>query len=129
MGAHVAWDDDKDKAPVWIEIGNSADEILKDGYLSAELKSRLIKTLGILFDADTKPAGRYQRVFNLCGPFFPGFPNALPKDGLVIENAADQKRFGVWIMPDNAAEGDLEMFLRYLVLMLQNPHGNWPWNP
>jgi hypothetical protein len=45
---------------------------------------------------------------------FPGMPQDLPTEGLIIENN-EHKRLGAWIMPDNASEGSLEMFLRHLV--------------
>lgn len=114
MGAHIAWPQDKKQAPVWIEIANGADEILRDGYLSVELKNRETRTLGIIFDADTKPSARYERVRLLCGQFFEGLPAELPQHGLISESA-DGKRLGVWVMPDNRSQGDLETFLKHLV--------------
>jgi Protein of unknown function (DUF3226) len=113
MGEHIDWSEDKNRAPVWIEISNGADEILKEGYLSVSLKSPTIKTLGIVIDADEEPKGRYQRIRQLCEPFFPTLPPDMPKGGLIVEN--EEKRFGLWIMPDNESEGILETFLRYLV--------------
>ncbi len=114
MRVHVVWPQDKNEAPVYIRVGNGAEEILKDGFLSALLKTAVIKTLGVMLDGDTSPRGRYQRIHALCSPLFPAMPADLPKDGLVVDNA-EQKRFGVWIMPDNIAEGCLETFLRVLV--------------
>jgi len=113
MGAYTPWNQDKHKSPVWIEISNGAQEILRDGFLSVYLKDPEIQTLGIMFDADTKPFERYARVSALCGKFFE-FPDELPRKGVVLENS-DQKRLGIWIMPDNSSEGDMETFLRYLI--------------
>lgn len=113
MGEHTAWPEDKQKAPVWIEISNGAQEILRDGFLSVYVKDPEVKTLGVVFDADAKPTERYTRVATLCKPFFT-FPKELPKNGLILENG-NKKRFGLWIMPDNSSGGDLETFLKYLV--------------
>jgi hypothetical protein len=113
MRAHIPWPQDATSAPVYIEIGKSADEILENDYLTTILKSRAIKELGIMLDADTKPNGRYSRIQQLLSSVFPGLPDKMPSSGLVIDNGT--KRFGAWIMPDNSSDGYLEDFLRYLV--------------
>ncbi len=115
MSAHVPWPQGKLSAPVYIHMGNGAEEILKDCFLTTFLKSSVIKSFGVMLDADTKPRGRYIRIRSLASPFFPGMPSDLPNVGLVIENAAEKKQFGVWIMPDNKSEGGLETFLKHLV--------------
>lgn len=114
MRAHIDWPEDKNLAPVWIEIGYSADEILRDGYVTTILKGQGVETVGVMLDADAKPRERYQRIRKLCLSLFPRLPNQLPTTGLIIDND-DQLRFGVWIMPDNSSEGSLETFLKYLV--------------
>jgi len=114
MSAHVDWPDDVKKAPVYIHIGNGADEILKDGFLSTFLKSPVIRRLGVMLDADQGPEGRYERFRARCLGAFSELPPKLPEDGLVVENE-QQMRLGLWIMPDNSSEGSLETFLRYLV--------------
>jgi len=119
MGDHTPWPEDKHKAPVWIEISNGAEDILRDGFLSVYLKDPEINTLGVMFDADGKPPERYTRVATLCKPFFT-FPKDLPKNGTILENA-DHKRFGLWVMPDNSSTGDLETFLKYLVPAVGQP--------
>lgn len=115
MKGYVPWPNDVANAPVYIHIGNGAEEILRTGYLSVILKGSALKTLGVMLDADAKPKARYDRVRSLCEEFFPNLPSDLPADGLVIDNIKSQKRLGVWIMPDNCSEGSLETFLRHLV--------------
>jgi hypothetical protein len=44
----------------------------------------------------------------------------MPTSGLIAQNA-EGKRFGLWIMPDNSSNGDLELFLRYLVPVDSEP--------
>jgi hypothetical protein len=95
-----------------MEISNGAQDILKDGFLSVYLKDPEVTTLGVMMDADSKPSERYARIASLCKNFFT-FPPDLPKDGVALEN--NGKRFGLWIMPDNLSEGDIETFLKYLV--------------
>ena len=113
MQHHTDWPDDSKRWPVFVEMGKSVDEILAPGYLSAEIKQRRVKSVGVMLDADGHAAGRYQRVQQLCERLFPELPISLPATGLITEN--DDKRFGLWIMPDNRAEGDIETFLRNLV--------------
>ncbi len=113
MKDHTNWPEERRLWPVWVEVGNSVDQILAAGYLTTEIKASNAKTLGVMLDADIHMAGRYQRIRQLCATLFPSLPDELPQTGLVIEN--DEKRFGVWLMPDNTSQGDLETFLRYLV--------------
>jgi hypothetical protein len=114
MRAHINWPEKIEQAPVYIEIGKSADEILDPDYLSVLIKEPGIDVLGIMLDADTKPKGRYQRIRTVCKDAFPELPADLPASGAIVQNA-DRKRLGIWIMPDNTADGCLETFLRYLV--------------
>ena len=114
MGAHIEWPQNKHDAPVWVTIGNGADEILKDGYLTAILKGHAIQTVGVMLDADTKPKGRYGQIRHLCRGMFPSLPDEIPEAGLIVDND-DEKRLGVWIMPDNSSDGGIETFLKYLV--------------
>jgi hypothetical protein len=114
MRAHIDWPKPIENVPVYIDLGNSAEEILKEGYLTAKIKTRTTEMLGVMLDADTKPTSRYSSIRRLCVELFPKLPANLPTDGLVVEND-DGKRLGVWVMPDNAALGCLETFLRTLV--------------
>jgi hypothetical protein len=114
MKRHIEWPEDRDKCPVWIELGNSVDEILDADAMSAWLKAPNIDSLGIMLDANANPAGRYQRLCDLCKGTFPQIPDDLPHEGLSVENA-DGKRLGFWIMPDNRSPGYLETFLKQLV--------------
>jgi hypothetical protein len=114
MQAHIAWSAVPDEYPVFISAGGGANEILTSGLIPLKLRERFTTILGVMLDADEKPQGRYANRRSQCLSDFPGMPQNLPSEGLVIENG-DKKRLGVWIMPDNVTEGSLEVFLRYLV--------------
>jgi hypothetical protein len=114
MRAHITWSEDPRNAPVHIRVGFGAEGILKRGYLDGLLKGSVVKTLGVMIDADENAHGRYQSIQVLCEPFFQALPANIPQDGLVVENT-EQKRFGIWIMPDNVSQGNLETFLKFLV--------------
>jgi hypothetical protein len=114
MKHHVDWPDAKEAWPIFVEVGYSADEILRQGYLTAQIKASHVETLGVMLDADEHSAGRYQRLKDLFRQLYPELPELMPIDGLIAGND-DQKRLGIWLMPDNASEGCMETFLRYLV--------------
>lgn len=114
MEAHVDWPKEENRWPVYVHMGNGADEILSDGFLQTYLKQNVMKTFGIILDGDDKPSGRYAKTRNICLPMFPQIPEVLPPEGAITENA-DGKRLGIWIMPDNSKIGTIESFLKCLV--------------
>jgi hypothetical protein len=114
MKAHIHWPENRIHAPVLIEIGKSATEILAVGYLTTILKTPGVQTIGVMLDADTSPKGRYSSLRSICLNMFPGLPADLPYGGLIAHNA-ERKRLGIWIMPDNSSDGSLETFLKHLV--------------
>ena len=109
MRFHVEWGD----GAVEIEPTNGVEEILQQGFPSAKVKQREVQIVGVLIDADMNPKGRYQRIRQLSLGLFPNMPESLPAEGLIVDG--EEKRLGVWVMPDNQSEGNLETFLRYLV--------------
>jgi hypothetical protein len=113
MQHHLHWPDGKANAPVLIELGLSATEILNEKYLSTQIKRAGLRRLGVMFDADTNPTGRYESLRNLLLPQFPSLPTNLSADGICVEHGG--MRFGVWLMPDNVSQGYLEDFLKDLV--------------
>lgn len=114
MQAHCQWPREKELAPVLVVPAGGVEAILEPGYLSAFIKMREIRSLGVVLDADQHSLARYESLRHQCSPFFPCMPEALPRDGLIV-SGEDGKRFGVWIMPDNVSPGTLEVFLKFLV--------------
>jgi hypothetical protein len=114
MRWHIEWPKGIDRAPVYIDVGNSADEILERAFISTLVKSSEIDTIGIMVDADANPAGRYESIKSICDGMFYNLPKTMPSTGLIVENDHKQ-RLGLWIMPDNYSSGCLETFLHYLV--------------
>lgn len=111
MRNHIPWEE---PWPVFIKPTGGAGDILKPALLSAQLKEHGVRTVGIMLDANSNPAGRYQSIRNTCSKFSLSLPETLPAEGGIAKNAGGM-RIGVWIMPDNASEGYIETFLRYLV--------------
>ena len=111
MKHHIEWPENMEGWPVYVEVSFSVEEILTQGYLTAQVKAGHLQTMGVMLDADDHSAGRYQRLKDLLKQLFPGLPEGIAGDGLITEND-DKKRLGIWIMPDNASEGCMEVFLR-----------------
>jgi hypothetical protein len=64
--------------------------------------------LGVVVDADNKFQSRWDSIRNFCKTAnLKGIPRIMPGKGLVL-TSDDGRRFGVWIMPDNASQGMLE---------------------
>lgn len=114
MRQYVNWPKDKDDAPVFIQVGYGADNILKKEFISTSIKESNTKTLGVMLDADLDANSRFTSFRNLCLDYFPAMPKQLPANGLILDNA-DGKRIGLWIMPDNISKGAIELFLKFLV--------------
>ena len=112
IGHFVDWPG-KPTPPLVTGIQCNGEELFQGARIPTEIKSS-DAALGVIFDADDNPIGRWNRIRGQVLQFFPDFPEIPPPNGLVISNA-DGKRFGVWMMPDNQQEGMLETFLRLLV--------------
>jgi hypothetical protein len=89
--------------------------------IPVRLKESEVEVLGIVLDADTNVASRWESVRNRLAAA--GYPAPLQPDpqGVVLDPPPDTilPRVGVWLMPNNTVPGKLEDFLRCLV-----PRGN-----
>ncbi len=110
----IIWDSDPVRAPVWIEQYNGHTNLLRKEVISVELKTRGLKALGIITDADESLTQRWQKIREVCLPSVVDIPETISDAGL-IHTTMEGIRFGVWIMPDNQSPGMLETFLAYLL--------------
>ena len=79
------------------------------------LKEENLITLGIVVDADSNLAARWQAVTNkLTVVGYQNIPNVPPANGWVYIQSQLPK-VGVWLMPNNQLPGMLEDFVAYLV--------------
>lgn len=81
--------------------------------ISVRLKQSGITAVGIVIDADTNIANRWDSVKGTLNTLNLNCPDDLPSQGLIVEN--DEIKLGVWIMPDNNLNGMLEDFISFLV--------------
>jgi hypothetical protein len=89
--------------------------------IPVRLKESDVDSLGVVLDADTSVAGRWDSVrFRLSAAGYapPSHPDP---HGLVLNPPPETilPRVGIWLMPNNTVPGKLEDFLRCLV-----PRGN-----
>ena len=86
--------------------------------LPVRLKESDIEAIGVIVDADTDLAGRWQALSDrLKGAGYAGIPGEPSPAGTVILPPPQTllPRAGVWVMPDNRTSGILEDFLSFLV--------------
>lgn len=103
-----------------VSWGPRGDEIVRiheiDGYanlaaqLRAQLKNAGMVRVGIIVDANSDPAARWQSLSATLAPEC-ALPAAAPPTGFIAPQTSSKKRLGVWMMPDNAARGMMETFL------------------
>jgi hypothetical protein len=82
--------------------------------LPVRFKQSAIDSLGIIIDADVDLQMRWDSLAALLIKQGYSTPTAFPQDGFISKNA-ENKRIGVWIMPDNKLNGMLEDFIAFLV--------------
>lgn len=86
--------------------------------LPAFFKGSDIEALGVVLDADTDLAGRWDALkHRLTQAGYSEVPNQPATEGTILNPPPNTllPRFGVWIMPDNQSKGILEDFLRFMV--------------
>jgi hypothetical protein len=113
MSAYIDWPKEENKWPVVIEDCGGVESILEPEFIPTLLQSSEVKTLGIVIDANDDFVSRWRLLRDRCLSVFSGLPDDLPSSGLILDN--QEKRLGIWIMPDNTSGGMLEDFLRWLV--------------
>ena len=110
---HVArhvWQRHSAESPFCIVEKGSVDQLLK--AIEVEVKVSGRQAVGILLDANTDPAGRWDAVKYRLEQANINLPENLCASGTIIES---HPRVGVWLMPDNAAPGELENFVAQMI--------------
>jgi hypothetical protein len=81
--------------------------------IPVEFKTSEIETIGITIDADEDLQSRWRHLKNILSTIGFDVPEILPETGLILEK--DSQKTGVWIMPNNDANGMLEDFISFLI--------------
>lgn len=82
--------------------------------IPVRFKQSGIETIGIIIDADTDLAGRWQTLTQIFCSLGIYLPDTIPSAGY-ISSADTMLRIGIWIMPNNKLDGMLEDFIAFLV--------------
>lgn len=100
-----------------IKDSKGIDQLLQG--LPIRLKgSGLVKTIGIVVDADANTNSRWQQIKDIIikSNLYDDIPNNCPINGAIIEpKNSDDIKIGIWIMPDNNENGMLEDFVAFLI--------------
>ena len=80
--------------------------------ITPEIKRAGQCTVGIIVDANDDLQGRWQAISNELGRVGIPSPRSPSPSGTVIEGTP---RIGIWLMPDNNAQGELEDFVERLI--------------
>jgi hypothetical protein len=110
------------RVPDLFKIKNKGGDTELLNSLEVELLASDLERLGIVLDADTDLAARWQTLrstLSSSGYDVPGTPDP---DGTIIQQPGLPK-IGIWIMPDNTLPGMLENYVAFLV-----PPGDQLWS-
>lgn len=82
--------------------------------IGAELNAPDRRVLGILADADDNLTGRWASIVNRLAEEGIRIPNRPDADGVIIDTE-EKPRVGIWLMPDNSMDGELENFVADMI--------------
>lgn len=80
--------------------------------IGPEYKASGRKVLGILVDANDDFSARWESIKDHLRNTGVNPPEKMQPEGTIIEG---QPRIGIWIMPDNGSDGELEDFIQQLI--------------
>lgn len=81
--------------------------------LPVRLKAADTTTVGIIIDADMDINQRWTTIKTILQNKFPTFPKQPAPTGTIFQRK--DMKVGVWLMPDNQANGMLESFIDFLI--------------
>ncbi len=112
--------DQSDISRDWFQIKVAGSKSELDQQFVEQLLANDRQIIGIVRDADENINTSWQSVKNLIKRAGLGYvvPTTLNSTGIIIEPPnAYLPRLGVWLMPDNQSEGELEDFVRECIVM------------
>ena len=82
--------------------------------ITAHIKARDRQAVGIILDANQNLQGRWQSISNVLNEAEIKTPKNPSLKGTIIDTRR-KPRVGIWLMPDNDSEGELEHFVRQMI--------------
>ena len=112
---HVIWQicNRSPKTPDFFIQDRGGIEPLLD-VVGAEINVPDRQALGIIVDADDNPTGRWAAIANRLSDEGIQVPNSPADEGIVVDTGG-KPRVGIWLMPDNSTDGELENFVAGMI--------------
>ena len=88
-----------------------------------EIREEGHEIIGIILDANASIQDRWKAVANRLKEGGVKPPNKPCSDGTIIPETDDNPRVGIWLMPDNESQGELENFIE---CMIPEKDSIWP---
>lgn len=116
------WEDADYGYAVYIKELDGVESLLRPRAIRTEARDSAVSTLGIIVDADADPSARWRALRRRClehEEYADQIPEMPPPGGLILDDV--RPRLGIWLMPDNVIDGDLERFSSLLVRDVHEP--------
>lgn len=113
------WERHEIERPFEIARKGSFDELRRSIYNEVNAPKR--RVLGILADANDHPDGRWQSISDQLRRAACEVPDERSQTGTILDGPRGI-RVGVWLMPDNQRQGELEDFIADMI-----PEGDPTW--
>lgn len=113
LSRHGYFWDAPERGSVEVISHDGAPELLR--AFPGKLKDSSTQRLGVVLDADERPAERWQSVCDRAAKVGVTLPAQPDPKGVVVQGALPGSWFGVWVMPNNVEPGELEHFLLDLI--------------
>ncbi len=108
----IGYDNRRGELPVFYEAGG-VDELLDS--IGPTVRTNATHAVGFVLDADSSSSARWHRIRQRLADVDVDAGETLPPAGFIGVSTKYKTRVGVWLMPDNSTDGELEDFLRLLV--------------
>ncbi len=108
----IDYDNKRLELPEFKQIG-SCEKVLAG--METAVRTSTGRAIGFVLDADSPIESRWNAVRDRLRRVDLVVPAVLPPEGLIAESEKFKATVGVWLMPDNQHDGQLETFLQTLV--------------
>lgn len=107
------WDDDSEPRPYIHKCGGKDDLLIMQ--ISVTVKAAAYTDIAIVVDADSNIQDRWKSIRGRFTNADIDLPEKHDKAGTVVVDRAKSRNIGIWIMPDNEANGALEDFVNLML--------------
>ncbi len=104
-------------APEWqVEFQVDGNDMKVLSSMETAIRAATNRSIGFVIDANSDISNRWGEIRrHLDAVKVPDLPKMISKDAFIGKSEVSGAKVGVWLMPDNEHDGNLENFLRSLV--------------